>query len=706
MLNELYELSKSLEHFNLLRSITHPDISNVGKSVSLLVLLDKNGQPRGLRYLTKNETVALWKHSKGCHNSFPAIRIQKPLLTESESVRIEPQIWKKANVSEKKALLAGLEYIHINPNCKDIRITDWSLQQLKPVIESTSLELAALRQLLAIFPQKKETQSFVYKTALFLKEHLQFCDNESELDFIQELLIGHTVRKKGATEYVSGCMTYYDLYDVDEYSNLVATAATQRALVQLLNSNNCPANSGAKIISPLSGESITGVGDKYPNPNLPILGLTYLYSKKADMPNLARYGMTGTAAYQVGKGESRAINDALAFLTDNTRRGKTWRPIIDSNKDKANLLLAYLLEYPENDAYLAQLLGDPFGNDSEEERMETERSFEQVCRQLLGNTADILGENQKTRINLLILETLDPGRKQIVYESSLTSWEFYKNIQNWSEAAKNTPPVDIRVYSKSEATIYHPTNLGPNDICQMLKMNYTHSGVSKPTKTSALSLHEVYHIYMPNNVESLKRKQIVERALLLALQKSRYFLMDMGGEMIRHYALPLVKQSHQQAVQAAKFVSIYSILLWMLRIRKEDYMHDASYNLGQLLKLADMLHREYSIQVRNGGDPKKSLPPQLMGNGILTIAVENPIEGLNMLQERMRYYIGWANTTTGKNVGLTKWILKKMGEASLKIAERELPERFTEAEQAQVLLGYLATIQNETTSDKEEKADE
>ena len=124
MLNELYEMSKALEHYGLLQSITHPNVNNVGKAFCLLIELDKKGFPREARLFSKEETTALWKHSKGNHKSFPAIRVQKPLLAITESVKINDLKWKKAKLSEKISYLSTLNYNAINPECLDIKISD------------------------------------------------------------------------------------------------------------------------------------------------------------------------------------------------------------------------------------------------------------------------------------------------------------------------------------------------------------------------------------------------------------------------------------------------------------------------------------------------------------------------------------------------------------------------------------------------------
>lgn len=124
-------------------------------------------------------------------------------------------------------------------------------------------------------------------------------------------------------------------------------------------------------------------------------------------------------------------------------------------------------------------------------------------------------------------------------------------------------------------------------------------------------------------------------------------------------------------------------------------MTNTAFNIGQLLQLTDLLHREYCVQVRNGGDNNKSLPGQLIGNELLPIATENPNEGLNRLRERMRVYISWAKSYNGEKSNFVKWILKRSGEVCAKISEKEIPKSFDCAEQAQVFLGYLAAIPSE-----------
>lgn len=713
MLNELFELSKALQRYGLLQSVTNPNVNNVGKAYCLLIELDREGMPREARLLQKEETSVLWRHSKGKHNSFPAIRVQKPLLATTESIKISDieksneTKWNKFKLFEKINQLKALNYNAINSECSDIKISNWSLNELLEVVNSLEPELAALRQLIRVFPNAAGCADFNRMLTDFIYTKIASLNSEAEVDFIKELLVGSLNDKTG--KYTAGCMTYYDVYETEHFDNLVGSSATQQALISLLNRKSEEKNCSVAdcVISPFSGIRCAGIGNKYPDPKLPIIGPTFLYSKKSDTLCLTRYGMSGTEAYQAGGDEVMAINDAIAFLTKEMRKNKSWKAMSDSNRGKPNLLLAYLPDDPQNDAYLAQVLGDPSDYESADEfREEAESAFDALCQQVLGNIDSVLRKNPLSKVNLILLEKLDPGRKQVVYENTLTAEQLRNNLLVWSEAAKNHPNIAIRVRDKKDVIEYKPICPGPNDICQLLKINYTRSDSSKPMKQSAASLDDIYRIYMPPEKSVLHDDAFLSDMMRKVIEKTAQMLGDVENQLILGYALPPTGELHARAKRVALSISLISILLWRLSVRKENYMLEAPFNVGQFLQLSDILHKEYCIQVRNGGNKKASLPTQLMGNEMLAIASENPVDGLNRLRDRMKIYLAWANTATGEGTGLAKWVLARYGEVSAKIAASDLPEQFNAAEQAQVLLGYLASIPYDKKDDKEVKPNE
>lgn len=583
-----------------------------------------------------------------------------------------------------------MDFTCINPHGGEVKISEWSLEALKPVMESDLPELASLKQLIEVFPKEGQKEKFIIQLIQLIIDKMSICDYEL-LDYFKELLVGKLDGK--TARYKVGCMTYYDVYERMNYKNLVLSDSTRSALIKILNTNHNVDEDG-ELKSPLSGELTTGIGQKYPNPNLPLIGQTYLYSKKLDLPCLSRYSMTGANAFQAGKDEISKINDAIAFLTAESRKNKTWRAISDSNREKPNLLLAYLTDAPDNDALLASILGDPYDfEDIDDYKLENQSIYESICKQVIDELDP--QKYKKSKICLILLESLDPGRKQVVYESTFTVERLCENLSTWKEAFENCPTIII------DRKI--PV---PNELCKLFKMSYTRSGNANSIKQSDVSLREIYSLYMPADQKD-RNSELIDRFMQLAVQKSFYLFSDIGAKYVTNNVFS--KQMKPHVNNASMFISLFAILLHFKGIRKETYMYDAPFNIGQLLKLSDMLHKEYTIYVRNGGNKSAPLPPQLMGNELLSIACENPNEALVRLKDRIRIYQAWAFTSVGETSRLAKWILNRFEEVSRKIGN-DIPESFSTAQSAQVLLGYLADIpyekQKENKENKEEKTNE
>lgn len=130
-------------------------------------------------------------------------------------------------------------------------------------------------------------------------------------------------------------------------------------------------------------------------------------------------------------------------------------------------------------------------------------------------------------------------------------------------------------------------------------------------------------------------------------------------------------------------------------------MNKAPFLVGRMLSLADVLHKEYCQHNRDG-----KIPPKLIGNSLMPVATDNPQAGLARLRERIMVYQGWANTIQGGDCGLAKWALARMGEVAQKLTDTELPDSTTDADQAQMLLGYLSSWKNAKTDDEDNEDSE
>ena len=138
--------------------------------------------------------------------------------------------------------------------------------------------------------------------------------------------------------------------------------------------------------------------------------------------------------------------------------------------------------------------------------------------------------------------------------------------------------------------------------------------------------------------------------------------------------------------QALLLPSIFGLFLAKLGRLKGDYMKGPPFLVGRLLSLADQLHVQYCQGVRKG-----QVPPQLVGNALVTTAMDSPVRAVALIWQRIKPYHAWAQTVQGGDeVRLAKWLLGELGRVSNAMQDLVLPTQCSDADKAEMLLGYLA----------------
>lgn len=123
-------------------------------------------------------------------------------------------------------------------------------------------------------------------------------------------------------------------------------------------------------------------------------------------------------------------------------------------------------------------------------------------------------------------------------------------------------------------------------------------------------------------------------------------------------------------------------------------MKTAPYLIGRMLSLADQVHYHYCQHVRKG-----SIPSQLIGNALMTTALEEPEKALALYAQRILPYQAWAKTTGGEGAGLAKYFLSELGKVCSEVALVDVPSRCDDMDKAQMLLGYLAKTEKSDSTD-------
>lgn len=682
MINELFTMAQTLKMKGLLQVTAHKDIGEPARSLGLYIELDENRQPKSIRSFSKEQFVKLWKHSKGNHNSFPVIRIHKPILEHKLLPDFDSKLWGKIRSKEQKIeLLSQLEFNKLNPESNDIIINDWTIEQLLPVCQGVS-ELDSLRELIDRFPKSQEEQTQFYICLLNIIKNQLNTFEEPMLDLIKDILIGSYSKDN----YCSNTQIAFDIYDTHKFKFKVKDVRLKDILIRELNKKDAQNNETLELgICQLTGEYQVIEQDKFPNPKLPLLGNTYLYSKKEDVECLTRYGMKSLQAFKVSKEKINEMNYALNFITQPDREDKTWVKVPGSKDKELNLFLAYVEDEPESDNELAKMMGD--APDFEKELVRFEILAEQICVKLKKKTE----LNPNAHVKAIVINKVDDGRKQVLFSKTYSVNDIISGTTKWQIASRNHPNIEYHIKINQEEKLIEPYCPYPAQILVFMRKFWKFeikNGMLevKTEKVPGISLKEIYEIFIPLSNEQESARKVLPKVC----QHVQDLLINIGHCKNRKEPFQIKKSSINAVYDNCLAISLLSILLYKLNYNKEDYMHNVAFNIGRLLMLSDVLHREYCLNVRKG-----DIPPQLIGNSIMPTAVEFPNRALNLLEERIRIYKAWADTDKNEKVKLAKWAVNKMGDIALEMSEEEISESFSEAERAQVLLGYIAKIEKE-----------
>ena len=182
--------------------------------------------------------------------------------------------------------------------------------------------------------------------------------------------------------------------------------------------------------------------------------------------------------------------------------------------------------------------------------------------------------------------------------------------------------------------------------------------------------------------EGVRLQPLLERALHAAIRNSGNLMIAIAHT--QHQG-GIHKVNGKYDKQKLLLPAILGLLLAKLGWKKGDYMKTAPYLIGRMLSLADQIHYHYCQHVRKG-----SVPSQLIGNALMTTALEEPGKALALYAQRILPYQAWARTAKGDEGKLAGWFLSELGKVCSDVALASIPDRCADADKAQMMLGYLA----------------
>lgn len=380
--------------------------------------------------------------------------------------------------------------------------------------------------------------------------------------------------------------------------------------------------------------------------------------------------------FPTGKTSAQQASDALQFVTQAALRDKTWNAVPSAAKDERDLLISYLEEEPQADLEISTLFADPEIN-AQLKSATYERRTTAVY--------DALKQRDRTssdlHVRVVALSRIDPGRKQLILSERYSLAAIYNGRDRWIEGSRNVPLVAIPFpLAKGKPadwrSRYQPS---PSEVMTSFRRQWLRAGQSSQA-VPGVDLGRVYTLFL--EPESPKQAQWL---LARYINLTQPLMFGLGRNLSGGASLP--ESARKEALVA---IALYGILLLSQGRTKEIYMESRDFLLGQFLQFADLLHKLYCVHERKG-----SLPPQLIGNAAISMAIQRPSRAFEMLGARMRIYLAWSEKYQGDEAPLAKWTRKELGQLAARLKDFDLSARVSASGKAELFLGYLARAKQE-----------
>lgn len=409
------------------------------------------------------------------------------------------------------------------------------------------------------------------------------------------------------------------------------------------------------------GENGTGSDDTLPAVTLPLLGKVILRAMNHESPCQYRYSTIDSKSFPICEENRKSVAAALDWLAQSERKQRAW-----GQSGYKEIIFAYPTVISENLPELASLFG-AFGPDKN-----AEARFEDYSRSVIKHLQGLPVPLKDVEIRVFSLRKMDTARTKVIFNRNYSAQYLADAASDWQKGSANIPPMRITVWGegKGRKSTVSPRTPFPLELARCLNRIWNLSG--EPVKTKKERKRIPVSVGIDLLLDRLAAVRHAPYLLNMGLTNGKGLFLSMGNKR------PLDK--YGQLMPA-----VLGLLLWKLDIRKEEYMNDAPYTIGRMLKIADDFHSIYCKEVRKG-----SMPAQLLGNALMMAAMNNPTQALSQLASRIAPYLGWAKTNSTGSAALSRYLLKEFAAIERQLKGVVLPTHLNDAEKAQLLLGYVS----------------
>lgn len=701
MLNELFHLSESLKRSHTTLRSWHQHFKECPQGgKALFVELDDQGRAANVSPIT-NQTIRaeLRKYEKASGYSFPSFNVPPLLQFANDEEKERAAKLRKALGSKKppEAAMRDEELAHllsVSASCwvrpdKSARGKD-EMDKLNDCLSSVPQELMEMlgectdesRSFVELLRRAQQTDGYALHEQLMDVAVHGVKSEPLEAAEWMDVLFFHSGKTPKKIAIV------LELVDQSQFAypanhSVVQTWVNDRLLTTETTEKGNQRDAVASDAFAVEGGSMN---ESFPEVKMSVLGNVKLRAMSSESPCQRRYGFADAKSFRVSQPARQDMKNALEWITRDERRGKTWCDVSSLGGAPA-MLIAYPSELPEEAPELAGLFGGVKGEQSDPDGSRFEACARRVTKTLKGEPAS----SPNADLRIFVLTKPDGFRTKVLHSSRYTVQHLLDRADEWQALCRDSPPILIRQFGpkQGDKPIWqHPLTPYPAEVVWCLNTVWQQMGTHAKTAFN-LQIADGLSLLLANGPVL---RTVATRAVQAITSNSLSLLLAISQATHQGIVHPMGKIYGKQALLLPQ---ILGLLLGKLDYKKGSYMKSPPYLIGRLLSLADQLHVQYCREVR-----KDQVPPQLVGNALMTNAMETPEKALALLWQRIKPYHAWAQTVQGGDeVRLAKYFLGEMGRVSAALADIDLPTRCSDTNKAAMLLGYLARSEKDKSND-------
>lgn len=704
MLNELLQAANAIPS---LPDTLHKSLKTLPKTPAYKILLGEQGDIVGVvPYPDSTQDLRKWQpgangFSTPIFNSLPLYRVDLDKSTQDAASEAGAGRWAEAfgAIRARSANLSGTwidpKRDELNEKCR--KSLAYVPEQLQALLPGSDPDYAVLRALLERL-QRLTPERFFPELARQIEMQLESAYDERLFKLYCAV---------SDAEAAKSCNLLLDLPDWDEIGDY---PVTHERTTELLNALLTRAGSGTASATDTApdayGRAATGADEKFADVIVPGLGKVILRAMTKDAPCQYRYGKADANSFLVGKDSRERAKSALEYLTQAGRKGKTWQYRGGS----------LFLFYPEqelsvlNDSAIADLCSLPDDEDDAFAAVANKAATFEARAERIAAALESKPRESEIPVHLIVLRKPDGHRTKLVAHHTFTMQHFVDSAKTWVAGAKACPPITFSRWGKAKGQRNDivPEPPFPYQVTSWLNTFWVR-GDENQGKFKTFSPEDALTLLLASDGT---QTQMARRALRHALAGWAGFLIVAGA---REHALTILKAGDKRAAALSSLPAILALLLFKSEshLSREHIMASPAFLVGRLLALADSLHYQYCQGVRNG-----QVPGQLLGNALMATALETPQAALALYAQRILPYQAWARTykapaadspealVKAKAISKARHLRGLLAETCSEVSLLDIPERASDSDKVQLILGYLAEPTGKTDSNPTEPTQE